>query len=150
VRIGYIFDGKVGNKMYPTAFGTPPAPSHSFTAGAGYRGEKWQTNLAFAYRFSSAEVTPADVAGAASCASCSKPGPDYNLKIMGFYLDVSYRFDVAPIFGGATPAPPAPPAPETTSPPAAPPSGPSPMPTPDPVPSPGPAPAPPPPPAPSP
>jgi long-subunit fatty acid transport protein len=131
-RIGYVFDGKVGNKMYPTAFGTPPAPSHSFTVGGGYRAEKWQTNLAFAYRFSSAEVTPADVMGAASCASCSKPGHDYNLKIMGFYLDFSYRFDVAPLFGGAPPA--APPAPETPPPP-----GPAPTPasSPDPAPSPG-------------
>ena len=150
VRVGYIFDGKVGNKMYPTAFGTPPAPSHSFTAGAGYRGEKWQTNVGFAYRFSSTEVTPADVMGAASCASCSKPGHDYNLKIMGFYLDFSYRFDVAPLFGGAPSAASAPPAPETAPPSATPPGpSPTPVPAPDPVPSPGPT-APPPPPLPSP
>jgi long-subunit fatty acid transport protein len=126
VRVGYVFDGKVGNKMYPTAFGTPPAPSNSFTVGGGYRAEKWQTNLAFAYRFASTEVTPADVVGAAPCASCSKPGPDYTLKLMGFYLDFSYRFDVAPLFGGAPPAamPPAP-----ASPPApAPPPGPAPTP----------------------
>jgi len=145
VRVGYIFDGKVGNRMYPTAFGTPPAPSHALTAGAGYRGEKWQTNLAFAYRFSSTEVTSADLVGAADCPSCSKPGRDYNLKIMGFYLDFSYRFDVAPLFGGAPAAAPAPPAQETV--PLAAPPGPSPTPTPapDPVPSPGPTPVPPPP-----
>ena len=148
VRVGYIFDGKVGNKMYPTPFGTPPAPSHSFTAGAGYRGEKWQTNVAFAYRFSSTEVLPSDVAGAIACASCSKPGPDYNLKIMGFYLDFSYRFDVAPLFGSA---PAAAPAPEALTPPAPPPGpSPTPAPAPDPVPSPGPAPVPPPAPPPSP
>jgi long-subunit fatty acid transport protein len=150
VRIGYIFDGKVGNMMYPTAFGTPPVPSHSFTAGAGYRGEKWQTNLAFAYRFASSEITPADIVGAADCASCSKPGRDYNLKIMGFYFDFSYRFDVAPLFGSAPPAAAAPPTPETASPPPPPPPGPLPVPAPDPVPSPGPAPVPPTPPAPSP
>jgi long-subunit fatty acid transport protein len=137
-RVGYVFDGKVGNKAYPTAFGTPPAPSHSFTAGLGYRGEKWQTNLAFAYRFASTEITPADVAGATPCASCSKAGTDYTLKIMGFYLDVSYRFDVAPIFAGAPPAAAGtPPAPET-SPAAVPPSGSPPTPpSPDPAPSPG-------------
>jgi long-subunit fatty acid transport protein len=151
VRVGYIFDGQVGNKMYPTPFGTPPAPSHSVTAGAGYRGEKWQTNVAFAYRYSSTEVTPADVAGATPCASCSKPGADYNLKIMGFYFDVSYRFDVAPIFGGVSSAALVPPAPQTP-PSAAPPPDPTPtpVPVPDPVPSPGPAPIPPPIPPPSP
>jgi hypothetical protein len=145
VRVGYIFDGKVGNKMYPTAFGTPPAPSNSFTVGGGYRGEKWQTNLAFAYRFSSTEVTPADVMGASPCASCSKPGHDYTLKIMGFYLDFSYRFDVAPLFGGAPAA--AAPAPET---PPAPPPGPAPAAAPEPAPSPGPSPTPTPTPAPTP
>jgi long-subunit fatty acid transport protein len=133
VRIGYVFDGKVGNKMYPTAFGTPPAPSHSLTAGAGFRGEKWQTNLAVAYRFASASVTPADVAGASACASCSKAGPDYNLKILGFYLDFSYRFDVAPLFGGAPAA--APGVPET---PAVPSPSPGPLPTPAPSPDPAP------------
>ena len=139
--------------MYPTAFGTPPAPSHSFTVGGGYRGEKWQTNLAFAYRFASADVTVADVMGAASCASCSKPGPDYNLKIMGFYLDFSYRFDVAPIFGGGPSAAPAPPAPEApTAPPPPPPPGPvpTPVPAPEPTPAPGPPTVPPPAPTPSP
>jgi long-subunit fatty acid transport protein len=153
VRIGYIFDGKVGNRMYPSPFGTPPVPSHSFTAGAGYRGEKWQTNVAFAYRFASTEITPADVGDAyLRCASCSRPGHDYNLKLMGFYLDFSYRFDVAPLFGGATAAAPAPPPPEPLSPSPAPPPGPSPTPSPapDPVPSPGPAPVPPTPPTPTP
>jgi long-subunit fatty acid transport protein len=143
VRVGYIFDGKVGNKAYPTAFGTPPAPSHSFTVGGGYRGEKWQTNLAFAYRVASASISPADVMGASSCASCSKPGNDYNLKIMGFYLDVSYRFDVAPLFGGAPPAPP--PAGEAPPAPAPAPASPAPAPSPETAPPAGPATTPPPP-----
>jgi long-subunit fatty acid transport protein len=123
VRVGYVFDGKVGNKMYPTAFGTPPAPSHSFTVGGGFRGgDKWQANLGFAYRVASTSISAADVMGAQPCASCSKPGNDYSLKLMGFYLDVSYRFDVAPIFGGSSSAaaepplapPPPPPAPAPT------------------------------------
>jgi len=118
VRVGYIYDGKVGNKMYPTAFGTPPAASNSFTVGAGYRGDKWQVNIAGAYRFASAVVTADDIKGAQPCPSCSKPGPDYNLKILGFYLDFSYRFDVAPLFGGAAaaPAPTPAPAPPPTQP----------------------------------
>jgi long-subunit fatty acid transport protein len=93
-RAGYIFDGKVSNKAYPSAFGTPPAPSHAVTAGAGYRGGPWQVNFALAYRFAATEVMPADVAGAASCATCSKPGPDYSLRMLGVYVDFSTTFDV--------------------------------------------------------
>jgi long-subunit fatty acid transport protein len=151
VRIGYVFDGKVGNKMYPTAFGTPPAPSHSVTAGAGYRAEKWQANIAAAYRVSSTTVTVADVAGAQDCPSCSKPGNDYSLRILGLYLDFSYRFDVAPIFGGAnasaTPVPPAAPPTENSGAPA---PVPGPIPTSDPAPGPTLPPVPPPTPAPTP
>lgn len=140
-RVGYVFDGKVGNRAYPTAFGTPPVPSHSITVGGGYRAERWQTNLGFAYRFASTAITPADVAGAEPCASCSKPGPDYSLNILGFYLDFSYRFDVAPIFGASASA--APPAPETgpPAPPAAPPTT-EPIPAPEPTTPPAPTPAP--------
>jgi long-chain fatty acid transport protein len=89
VRLGYVFDGQVGNRAYPSAFGTPPAASHSVTVGGGYRAGTWQANLAGAYRFASTSVTPADVSGAASCAVCSKPGADYSLRLFGIYLDFS-------------------------------------------------------------
>jgi long-subunit fatty acid transport protein len=89
VRLGYVFDGQVGNRSYPSAFGTPPAPSHSITVGGGYRASTWQTNLALAYRFASTSVAPADVANAAGCAVCSKPGADYSLRLFAFYLDFS-------------------------------------------------------------
>ena len=51
VRIGYVYDGPVSRPAFPSAFGTPPAPTHSFTAGAGYDEGSWQVNLAAAYRF---------------------------------------------------------------------------------------------------
>jgi long-subunit fatty acid transport protein len=141
-RVGYVYDGKVGNKMYPTAFGTPPAPSHSFTVGGGYRADKWQVNVGGAYRFASTSVSPQDLVGAETCPSCSKPGPDYSLKIFGLYLDFSYRFDVAPLFGGATSAANAPvPAVPSNGAPAAPPAtppNPTPTPSSDPAPTPGP------------
>jgi long-subunit fatty acid transport protein len=94
VRVGYVFDGQVGNRAYPSAFGTPPAPSHAVTVGAGYRAAGWQANLAAAYRFASTKVSPADVAGAESCAICSKPGADYSLRMLAVYLDVSIDLEV--------------------------------------------------------
>jgi long-subunit fatty acid transport protein len=96
VRLGYVFDGQVGNRAYPSAFGTPPAPSHSITLGGGYRAASWQANLAGAYRFGSTSVTPADVSGAASCAVCSKPGPDYSLRLFALYVDFSIDLDLTP------------------------------------------------------
>jgi hypothetical protein len=41
-------------------------------------------------------VAPADVAGAAACAVCSKPGTDYSLRLLAFYLDFSIDLDVSP------------------------------------------------------
>jgi long-subunit fatty acid transport protein len=94
LRVGYVFDGKTTNPRWPSAFGTPPAPTHVVTAGAGWNGGRWQVNAAFARRFGSGKVLPELLAeGAASepCAFCSSPG-DYSIAINAFYLDVGYRF----------------------------------------------------------
>ncbi len=98
-RAGYVFDGQVGNKAYPSAFGTPPTASHSVTVGGGYRRGGFALNLAAAYRVAATSVAPSDVAGSESCATCSKPGPEYNLAMLGLYLDFSFAFDAAPLFG---------------------------------------------------
>jgi len=45
LRAGYIFDSTVTNKAYPSAFGTPPAPTHTITAGTGYVEETWQARM---------------------------------------------------------------------------------------------------------
>ena len=102
VRLGYIFDDKTGNENYPTAFGTPPTPTHSFTTGLGYKAKNWEVNLAYAYRMGSTSVaepfqdnpnTSADESlEAGECRACSKGG-DYNIKLHGMYADFSWYFD---------------------------------------------------------
>ncbi len=91
VRVGYVFDGKATNEAFPTAFGTPPTPTNSFTAGSGYVTPDWQINGAIAYRFGSTTIEPSDLG--TGCAFCSLDG-DYELDAMGFYLDASGRFDL--------------------------------------------------------
>ncbi|MCA9603529.1 MAG: hypothetical protein KC417_15965, partial [Myxococcales bacterium] len=90
-RIGYIFDGTTSSKAYPTGFGTPPAPTHSITVGAGYNGGPWKANLAYAYRFGSTTVTAADI-GSRTCEFCGGPGK-YDMKMHGIYADFSYDFE---------------------------------------------------------
>jgi long-subunit fatty acid transport protein len=86
LRVGYIFDSRVGNPAYPTAFGTPPAATRTFTAGAGYVREHWQVNLAVSRRFGSTRVTEAGLG--AGCAFCGYAG-DYSLGMTGLYVDAS-------------------------------------------------------------
>jgi long-chain fatty acid transport protein len=93
IRGGYVYDGQVSNKAYPSAFGTPPAASHSLGIGGGYRTERWQVNIASVYRLASTKIAPADTAGAMDCATCSEPGPEYSLRMLGVYLDCSFKFD---------------------------------------------------------
>jgi long-subunit fatty acid transport protein len=98
-RVGYVFDGKTANERYPTAFGTPPGPTHVLTAGLGWNLCGWQVNGAFARRFGSGPVTQADLAAGAlsaerPCAFCSTAGnDDYKIAVNGFYVDVSYALD---------------------------------------------------------
>jgi long-subunit fatty acid transport protein len=89
LRTGYVFDGQVGNKNYPTAFGTPPTPTQSVTWGLGFHRDRWQVNAAGAYRFGSTEVT--DVKP--ECVFCGAPGK-YSISLMGIYLDASVEFDL--------------------------------------------------------
>ena len=89
LRIGYVYDTKTANEHYPTAFGTPPAPTQVFTLGTGYNGGLWQTNVAYAYRFGHGAV-PKDGLDQ-SCAFCNQDG-DYAIHLNGIYLDGSYKF----------------------------------------------------------
>lgn len=93
LRAGYVFDSRVANPQYPTAFGTPPGATQVFTAGAGYDFGQWQSNVALAYRFGSATVTNADLnaPGRKDCAFCGVSG-DYAIHLTGIYLDASYAF----------------------------------------------------------
>ena len=97
-----MFDGKTTNERYPSAFGTPPGPTHVITAGFGWNLGRWQVNAALARRFGSGEVTAEDVmAGAGSaerpCRFCSVAGnEDYKIAINGFYIDASFALDLNP------------------------------------------------------
>jgi hypothetical protein len=91
VRIGYAFDGKVGNERFPTAFGTPPAPTHNLTAGAGYQQAPWRFDVAYAYRFGSTEVRENRLAPPSECTFCSEAG-DYDIAMHGIYVSVAADF----------------------------------------------------------
>jgi long-chain fatty acid transport protein len=87
LRVGYIYDTKVTNTAYPSAFGTPPAPTHTLTAGAGYVSEHWQVNLAASHRFGSSAHVDASQLGP-GCNFCSYAG-DYKITMTGLYVDAS-------------------------------------------------------------
>jgi long-subunit fatty acid transport protein len=86
LRAGYIIDSKVGNPAYPTAFGTPPAPTHTLTAGFGYAQKHWQANLAGSRRFGSTTISQDELGE--GCDLCSYAG-DYSMTMTGIYIDVS-------------------------------------------------------------
>lgn len=88
LRVGYIFDTRVTNPAYPSAFGTPPGPTHTFTAGLGYVEPTWQVNVAVSRRFGKAYVAPEGVAPKAECQFCGAGG-QYEITMTGLYLDAS-------------------------------------------------------------
>lgn len=100
IRAGYLFDGKVGNLTYPSAFGTPPGPTHTISAGAGYSAEDWEVNFAVVHRntFGDVVVSPEDTEGRELCLPCSHAG-NYQLQLTGIYVDFTYRFGVEDIRG---------------------------------------------------
>jgi long-subunit fatty acid transport protein len=87
IRIGYIFDSIVTNPSFPSAFGTPPAPTRTFTAGLGYVREHWQLNFAASRRFGQARVHPEGLDPMA-CRFCGYAG-QYEITMTGLYLDAS-------------------------------------------------------------
>jgi len=86
LRVGYIYDATVTNQAYPSAFGTPPAPTRTVTAGAGFVSEHWQVNVAVSRRFGEAYVADADLGK--GCNFCSFGG-QYEITMTGLYLDAS-------------------------------------------------------------
>jgi long-subunit fatty acid transport protein len=94
LRGGYVYDGKTTNPQYPSAFGTPPGPTHVFTLGAGWRGNSWQVNAAFARRAGSGAVSATELAMAPRrCAFCGQAGDDpYRIGVNGLYVDFSYAY----------------------------------------------------------
>jgi hypothetical protein len=90
-RLGFVFDDKTSNTAYPTAFGTPPAPTFILTAGVGYQAPNYQINLAYAYRWGSTTIADADLGTDPACQFCGSAG-DYAISLHGIYLDFSYDF----------------------------------------------------------
>lgn len=86
LRVGYIFDSRVANPAYPSAFGTPPASTRTFTAGAGFVQDTWQVNLAVSRRFGSTQIPSGELGE--GCSFCSYAG-DYSLQMTGLYIDAS-------------------------------------------------------------
>jgi long-subunit fatty acid transport protein len=96
LRLGYVFDGKTANPVYPSAFGTPPGPTHVLTAGAGLRICRWDVNVAYARRFGHGAVTATDVTtpGRRTCQFCGAAGKeDYEISVNGLYVDLSFKLD---------------------------------------------------------
>lgn len=91
IRAGFIWDQQTSNPTYPSAFGTPPAPTYTGTLGAGFDMGSWQANLSGAFRYGSTTITPEDITGRDSCTSCSFAG-DASIRLGGIYLDFSYHF----------------------------------------------------------
>lgn len=92
-RLGFVFDSTTASKNYPSAFGTPPAPTYTATAGVGFDGGAWETNVAYAFRTGGTDVTAEDIAAASpACMFCGAPG-EYQITAHGIYVDFSYDFE---------------------------------------------------------
>jgi long-chain fatty acid transport protein len=92
LRVGYIYDSKVTSEAYPSAFGSPAAPTHSLTGGTGYVAEHWQVNAALTHRFGSPAHIDAAQLGT-GCQFCGFAG-DYQITMTGLYLDASVDLDL--------------------------------------------------------
>ena len=88
IRVGYIHDGRVASRRYPSAFGTPPTSTQTFTFGGGYDAGNWEMNIALALRGGSTELQPEEVAPPTECPTCGYSG-DYGIAATGIYLDFS-------------------------------------------------------------
>lgn len=90
-RVGYVHDGVTSSKVYPTAFGTPPAVTQVITAGLGWRPKNMKVDLAYAHRSGQATVSQEDVnQRTEACLFCSYPG-DYEISLSGLYASFVYR-----------------------------------------------------------
>lgn len=110
IRVGYIWDQTTSSSSYPSAFGTPPGPTHVITLGTGWNTPTWSIDVAYAFRQGSATMTADDFAarGDRECPFCSYPtdpgadgihgtnddGDDYAIRLHGLYLTVSYNLGV--------------------------------------------------------
>ena len=88
IRVGYVHDDQVSSRAYPTAFGTPPAPTRTFTFGGGYDAGSWELNLALAFRGGSTRISASELAPPGACSTCGFSG-EYAISTTGIYVDFS-------------------------------------------------------------
>ena len=88
IRLGYVYDDQVASRRFPSAFGTPPVATHTFTFGGGYVAGPWEMNLAMALRGGSTDIRPEELAPASECPTCGSSG-QYGIAATGLYLDFS-------------------------------------------------------------
>ena len=92
LRAGGAYDETTSSKTYPTAFGTPPAPTMLAGVGVGYRLGPWTLDASVAHRRGETEVTAQDLAQAEEpCVFCSNAG-DYAISLTGAYMALGYEF----------------------------------------------------------
>ena len=103
LRLGFIYDSKTTNILYPSGFSTPPTHTYSVTVGLGYDHGPWQLNFAYARRYGKTFIddpeNPQTATTAddtlprndllAECPACGFAG-DYRFRINGFYVDFSW------------------------------------------------------------
>jgi long-subunit fatty acid transport protein len=94
LRVGYAWDGSFENRAYPDTYMQPPVAGDYLTLGAGYRGASWALNVALSYRPDESAVIAANqVASAAECPLCAKPGT-YGSRLNMALVDFSKDFDL--------------------------------------------------------
>jgi long-subunit fatty acid transport protein len=93
IRLGYVYDAQVASRRYPSAFGTPPAPTRTFTMGGGYDAAAWQLNFALALRGGTTEVAASEIAPPTECPTCGFAG-EYGISTTGLYVDFSTDIDL--------------------------------------------------------
>lgn len=88
IRVGYVYDEQVSSRAYPTAFGTPPAPTRTLTFGGGYDIGSWELNVALALRGGGTEISASELAPPGACPTCGFSG-EYAISTTGIYVDFS-------------------------------------------------------------
>ncbi|MFT7624612.1 MAG: long-subunit fatty acid transport protein [Myxococcota bacterium] len=98
-RLGYVWDQETSNKVYVSAFGTPPTDTNTATVGFGYDGGPWEINVAYAFRTGSVDVGDEDVTLVSNggnrpetCLTCGYAGT-YELTLHGAYVDFSWEWE---------------------------------------------------------
>ena len=91
LRLGGAYDEQTSSKQYPTAFGTPPAPTTVLGGGIGKTFGPWTVDFSMVNRRGSTEVTAEDLGLAKErCVFCSKAGT-YAIDLTGTYVSVRYE-----------------------------------------------------------